>query len=67
MDFTDYNIVQDEKLGILLGEVSKIVLDLELEELRRKDVGLSWEIINYSQARINFKKTDLKYLYILAK
>ena len=65
MDFTDYNIVQDEKLGILLGEVSKIVLDLELEELRRKDVGLSWEIINYSQARINFKKTDLKYLYIL--
>lgn len=65
MDFTDYNIIQDEKLGILLGEVSKIVLDLELEVLRRKDVGLSWEIINYSQARINFKKTDLKYLYIL--
>ena len=65
MDFTDYNIIQDEKLGILLGEVSTIVLDLELEELRKKDVRLSWEIINYSQVRINFKKTDLKYLYLL--
>lgn len=65
MDFTDYNIIQDEKLGILLGEVSNIILDLELEELRKKNVGFSWEIINYSQVRINFKKTDLKYVYVL--
>lgn len=65
MDFTDYNIIQDEKLGILLGEVSAIVFDLELVELRRMDVGLSWEILNPRQVRINFKKTDLKYVYVL--
>lgn len=65
MDFTDYNIVQDEKLGILLGEVSNIVLDLELSDLVRKDIGVFWEILNPRQVRIKFKKTDLKYVYVL--
>ena len=65
MDFTDYNIIQDEKLGILLGEVSNIVLDLELGNIVRKDIGVSWEILNSRQVRINFKKTDLKYVYVL--
>ncbi len=65
MDFTDYNVIQDEKLGILLGEVSNIILDLGLSNIVRKDIGLFWEILSPRQVRINFKKTDLKYVYVL--
>lgn len=65
MDFTDYNVIQDEKLGILLGEVSNIILDLGLSNIVGKDIGLFWEILNPRQIRINFKKTDLKYVYVL--